>query len=288
MARYGVIADIHGNCEALRAALAALDGRNLDAIVCLGDIVGYNADPDECAAMVRSRCQVSIAGNHELIGIGRLDFRRCSSNAEYALRRTRKTLARETAAWLGALPDNFRLENHVVLIHGGVRDVGQYMATPAHIAENARYLAEDFPGARVCFFGHSHQQKVFQVEGEKVTEIPTHGQVLLGTQNTYFINPGSVDASRKSRHKLAECAVFDSGAATVEFLAVPYDCAATEAKAAAFGYRIPPLIERAYLGRRRIRKGVRNLFLAISRGKRFLTPVWGVVSRARRRSYSRA
>lgn len=288
MARYGVIADIHGNCEALRAALAALDGRNLDAIVCLGDIVGYNADPDECAAMVRGRCQVSIAGNHELIGIGRLDFRRCSSNAEYALRRTRKTLARETATWLGALPDNFRLENHVVLIHGGVRDVGQYMATPAHIAENARYLAEDFPGARVCFFGHSHQQKVFQVEGEKVTEIPTHGQVLLGTQNTYFINPGSVDASRKSRHKLAECAVFDSGAATVEFLAVPYDCAATEAKAAAFGYRIPPLIERAYLWRRRIRKGVRNLFLGISRGKRFLTPFLGVVSRARRRSYSRA
>jgi len=260
MARYGVIADIHGNCEALRAALAALDGRTLDAIVCLGDIVGYNADPDECAALVRSRCRVSIAGNHELIGIGRLDFRRCSNNAEYALRRTRKTLAPETALWLGALPDHFRLENHVVLIHGGVRDVGQYMATPAHIAENARYLAEDFPGARLCFFGHSHQQKVFQVEGETVTEIPTHGQVLLGTQNTYFINPGSVDASRKSRHKLAECAVFDSDAATVEFLAVPYDCAATEAKAAAFGYRIPPLIERAYIWRRRLQKQGQTTF----------------------------
>ena len=71
MARYGLIADIHGNREALAAALAALDERGAERIVCLGDIVGYNADPDECVALVRKRCSVSIAGNHELIGTGR-------------------------------------------------------------------------------------------------------------------------------------------------------------------------------------------------------------------------
>ncbi|MCD6043654.1 MAG: hypothetical protein K0R40_3257, partial [Burkholderiales bacterium] len=192
MARYGVIADIHGNREALSAVLHALDQKDVDELVCLGDIVGYNADPDECAAAVRARCKVSIAGNHELIGIGRLDFRRCSNNAEYALRRTRKTLSRETADWLGALPDSFRIESHVVLVHGGVRDVCQYMAGPAQIAENARYLAEDFPGARVCFYGHSHQQKVFKVTSTDVQEVPADGEVALGPEDTYFINPGSV------------------------------------------------------------------------------------------------
>jgi len=93
MARYGVLGDIHGNREALAAAFAALEARGVSRIVCLGDIVGYNADPDECVAMVRKRCAVSIAGNHELIGLGRLDFRRCSNNAEYALRRTRRRIA---------------------------------------------------------------------------------------------------------------------------------------------------------------------------------------------------
>ena len=252
MARYGLIADIHGNREALAAALAALDERGAERLVCLGDIVGYNADPDECVALVRKRCSVSIAGNHELIGLGRLGFKRCSNNAEYALRRTRRTLGKDTAAFLKNLPNSHVLEPGVVLIHGGVRDVQQYMANPAQIEENARYLAEDFPGARVCFFGHSHEQKVYEITAGGVEEVAIDGQVSLRKENTYFVNPGSVDASRKSRHKLAECAVFDSSFGSVEFLRVRYDAAATEAKAAAFGYRIDPLTDRLYTLRRRI------------------------------------
>ncbi|HEX6155559.1 MAG TPA: metallophosphoesterase family protein [Burkholderiales bacterium] len=252
MARYGLIADIHGNREALAAALGALDARGAERIVCLGDIVGYNADPDECVALVRKRCSVAIAGNHELIGLGRLDFKRCSNNAEYALRRTRRTLGKDAAAYLKNLPNTHVLEPGIVLVHGGVRDVQQYMANPAHIQENARYLAADFPGARVCFFGHSHEQRVYEVTAAGVQEVAIDGQVPLRKENTYFVNPGSVDASRKNRHKLAECALFDSAFSTVEFLRVRYDAAATEAKAAAFGYRIDPLTDRLYTLRRRI------------------------------------
>ena len=252
MARYGVIADIHGNREALAAALAALDERGAERIVCLGDIVGYNADPDECVALVRKRCSVTIAGNHELIGIGRMDFKRCSKQAEYALRRTRRTLGKDAAQWLSGLSEHLVLEPGVVLVHGGVRDVQQYMANTSHISENARFLAEDFPGARVCFFGHSHEQRVYEVSGDAVTELPTAGKVALDKDKVYFINPGSVDASRKNRHKLAECAFFDSAFNTVEFFSVRYDAAATEAKAAAFGYRISPLTDRLYTWKRRI------------------------------------
>ena len=252
MAVYGVLGDIHGNREALAAALGELAARRMASIVCLGDIVGYNADPDECVAMVRSRCAVSIAGNHDLIGLGRLDFRRCSNKAEYSLRRTRKTLSTASAKWLSSLPPHHRLEPGVVLVHGGVRDVQQYMVTPALIRENARLLAEDFPGARVCFFGHSHEQKVYEVDGDAVNEVPADGRVLLRPQNTYFVNPGSVDASRKRGRKFAECAIFDSGRRTIEFLRVPYECAATEAKAAVFGYRIPPFTDRFYTLKRRI------------------------------------
>jgi predicted phosphodiesterase len=253
MARYGVLGDIHGNREGLDAVLRALDARGVSQLLCVGDIVGYNADPDECVAMVRNRRALTIAGNHDLIGLGRLGFRRCSIIAEYALRRTRRTLGREAAAWLAGLPPHCALEGgSVVLVHGGVRDVQQYMVTPAHIRDNAAFLAEDFPGARVCFFGHSHEQKVYQVTPEGVKEVNADGQVLLGTQNTYFINPGSVDASRKRNRRFAECAIFDSEAGTIEFLRVLYDSAASEAKASVFGYRIPPLADRLYSWRRRL------------------------------------
>ena len=246
MARYGLIADIHGNREALAAALAALDERGAERLVCLGDIVGYNADPDECVALVRKRCSVSIAGNHELIGLGRLGFKRCSNNAEYALRRTRRTLGKDTAAFLKNLPNSHVLEPGVVLIHGGVRDVQQYMANPAQIEENARYLAEDFPGARVCFFGHSHEQKVYRVEGDCVEEAAAQERHALERDALYFINPGSVDASRKRGEKLAECALFDPHAWTLELLRLPYDAAATEAKSAVCGYRLAPWAQGMY------------------------------------------
>lgn len=150
MALYGVLADVHGNREALAAAIAALERFRVDKIVCLGDVVGYNADPDECVELVRARCAITIAGNHDLISLQRLDFKRCSNKAEYSLRRTREVLSRGSREWLRQLPPTHRLEQGVVLVHGGVRDVQQYMKAPAHIAENAAYLREDFPAARIC------------------------------------------------------------------------------------------------------------------------------------------
>ena len=253
MALYGVIADIHGNREALAAALEALAARGVERLVCLGDVVGYNADPDECVAMLKSRAVLGIAGNHDLIALGRLDTRRCSSKAAYSLRRTRGALAVDSRAYLASLPPSRVLDGGVVLVHGGVRDVQQYMVSPRIIRDNAALLRADFPGARLCFFGHSHEPKVYRVDGESVEELPSQARHSLAADTLYFINPGSVDASRKRAHKLAECAVLevlDSGAAAVEFLAVPYDAAATEAKAAAFGYRIPPMVERLYALRR--------------------------------------
>jgi predicted phosphodiesterase len=209
-------------------------------------------------ALVRARCSVAIAGNHDLIGVGRLDLHRCSNKARYSLKRTRKALASASAAYLQSLPRNHILEPSVVLVHGGVRDVQQYMVTPSLIRENSKFLEEDFSGARLCFFGHSHEQKVYRVEGDAVTEVAGQ-RFSLDKDNLYFVNPGSVDASRKSGPRFAECAIFDSARWTVEFVRVRYDCAATEAKAAAYGYRITPLIDRLYSLQRRLVRLPRRL-----------------------------
>ena len=254
MGPYGVIADIHGNREALAAALAALDARGVKRLLCLGDIIGYNAAPDECAATLRERKVLAIAGNHDLIGLGRLDTRRCSNNARYALLRTRRTLGRETRAWLATLPASRVLEDGVVLVHGGVRDVQQYLVSPALVAHNAALLREDYPGGRLCFFGHSHEQKIYEVDGDTVQEIPLPERFAFRRDRTYFVNPGSVDAARKRRHKLAECAILDAGASAIEFLRVPYDAASSEVKALAFGYRIGPWTDRLYTLQRRLQR----------------------------------
>jgi predicted phosphodiesterase len=250
MALYGVLGDIHGNKEALVAVLAALERRGAVRLLCVGDIVGYNADPDACAALLRERGAMSIAGNHDLIALGRLGFRRCANKAIYSLKRTRSSLSRETAGWLGSLPATRTLEERVALVHGGVRDVEQYMVTPGHIRQNAAYLRADFPAARLCFFGHSHEQKVYEVDGDKVSELAlSSDRMCLRKEKLHFVNPGSVDAQRKCRHELAECAILDTAGWTVEFLRLPYDAASTEAKAAAAGYRIGPWLDRLYSAR---------------------------------------
>ncbi|HUP30361.1 MAG TPA: metallophosphoesterase family protein [Usitatibacter sp.] len=257
MAVYGVLGDIHGNREALEAALARLDAHGVERIVCVGDLVGYNADPDACVELLRSRGVVSIAGNHDLIGTGKLGFERCSNKAMHSLKRTRRALAPATARYLRQLPSHLVLEDRVLLTHGGVRDVQQYMTKPKHIVENLGYLREDFPGVRLCFFGHTHEQKIFAVREAVVSEpyaeaIANGGEVALAPDADYFINPGSVDASRKRGDKRAELAIFDSSASRLRFESVSYDDAETEERAAAGGYRIDRWRDRLYDVQRRL------------------------------------
>lgn len=247
MAVFGVLGDIHGNREALEAALAALDAQGVTRIVCVGDLIGYNADPDDCVAMLRERGILSIAGNHDLIGTCRLGFEQCSNKAMHALKRTRRMLRPETADYLRSLPAHRVIEERVLLTHGGVRDVQQYMTQPRHIAENAAYLRADFPGVAVCFFGHTHRQRIFACAGTTVAEHACgDGPVTLAGAGVYFINAGSVDASRKNDAKFAEFAVFDSAVPAVSFHRVAYEEARAEAKAAAAGLRIERWRDRLY------------------------------------------
>jgi predicted phosphodiesterase len=255
MAVYGVLGDIHGNVEALKSALDRLHDCGVERIVCVGDLVGYNADPDECVLLLRLHNATCIAGNHDLIGTGRLGFEKCSNKAMHSLKRTRRALLPGTAEYLKSLPSHAVLEDKFLLTHGGVRDVQQYMTQPKHVMENVGYLRRDFPGIGICFYGHTHEQKAFEITGSSVRECGVDDPVAplsLNPDGEYFINPGSVDASRKRESKLAECAVFDSGKLTVQFHRVAYDEAATEEKAEANGYRMDAWRERLYDIQRRL------------------------------------
>lgn len=252
MARYGIVTDIHGNLEALLAALELLEGKSIERIVCLGDIVGCNADPDRCASLLRDCDALAIGGNHDLIAIRKMGFERCSNKAAYSLARTRKRLGRETAAFLETLPAKGLLSERVLAVHGGVRDPNQYMVGARQVRENAMYLRTDYPRVRLCLYGHTHERRLYEVDGETVREIPLEQPIDLSGERLYFANPGSIDASRKREHKLAECAVFDSVSSRFEFYRTEYDVSASEAKARAAGYRIGKWTDAVYTLKRRL------------------------------------
>jgi predicted phosphodiesterase len=255
MALYGVVSGIHGNAEALSAVLSALERRGATRLLCLGDVVGYNADPDECVELLRAWRPAAVAGKNDFVATGRpeADAERLPVRALHALRRTCRGLAPASLQWLGTLPAARALDERIVLVHGGVRDVQQYMTTARDLRQNAAFLASDFPEACLCFFGNSHARRVFEVDGDEVAELKGD-QVALRRDRLTFVNPGAVDAQRRREHRLAEFAVFDSLDWTVAFHRVRYDSASTEAKAAVFGYRANGLAAALQGMRRRLRR----------------------------------
>src|SRR5258705_12360312 len=117
-------------------------------------------------------------------------------------KRPRRTPAPATAAYLRDLPWHHRLEPGVLLTHGGVRDVQQYMTRARHVVENVGYLHSDFPGARICFYGHTHEQRIFEAgagDDGGVTVAEPFARELAGNGRRVvhfdpakenFINPG--------------------------------------------------------------------------------------------------
>ncbi|MEO6420134.1 MAG: metallophosphoesterase family protein [Polyangiaceae bacterium] len=267
MATYAFLADIHGNAEALLAVLLFLEPERVDRMVCLGDIVGYNPAGNACVRIMRERSIECIAGNHELIALGRMGFDRCAPSPAHALRQARRDLSTATRQFLGALPATRTYEGKIVVTHGSVDDVAEYMSTSARILANAEVLAERHPGAMFCFFGHTHVPKVYEVGPGTLVEVPATGVVrVAGAGKTYFINPGSIDASR-CREKLAHFAVFDSERQEVRFHGVAYDDGAVERAAAAAGYRLS--VHRQWLehARKRLKTGLSRLHAVASRGE---------------------
>ncbi|HWI39364.1 MAG TPA: hypothetical protein VNU64_23145 [Burkholderiales bacterium] len=104
MALYGILGGIAGNLEALRAVLAAFDERGVKKLLCTGNVVGYNADPDECGEVLRARKAAAVAGEFDRVASGLFGYGSCSNRERHALARTRRDIRADTSAWLRALP----------------------------------------------------------------------------------------------------------------------------------------------------------------------------------------
>ena len=116
-----VITDIHSNLPALEAVLADIDDHGVGEIWCLGDVVGYGADPDACADLVRERCSVCLVGNHDLAVLGVLDIAAFSETAAEAVEWTQENLDERTLEFLRELEPS-GLRDGIALFHASPRD----------------------------------------------------------------------------------------------------------------------------------------------------------------------
>jgi predicted phosphodiesterase len=218
--RYGVIADVHGNLHALEAALAFLATEDVDAYLCAGDLVGYGPLPNECVRRVLGLPVTCVAGNHDLIALGRLGDERCIPLARASLRWTRTVLDEDARALLAGLPLGAQ-ERDIALCHGSLDDPQRYVTSePAARSCLARLPA----GADLLVLGHTHHAMAVGERRGMVLRDAT-GSVPLPPGERMLVNPGAVGQSRTADPS-ARVMVLDTAARTAAFHALPYDVAA--------------------------------------------------------------
>jgi diadenosine tetraphosphatase ApaH/serine/threonine PP2A family protein phosphatase len=192
---------------------------------CLGDLVGYGAEPDACVELARDRTDLCLAGNHDLGVLGDIPLEEFSRGAELAARWTRETMADENLEYLAKLEPKAD-EREVGLYHASPRDpVWEYVLSTL-LAE----LCLDVQDQRVCFIGHSHVALSFCREpGQPATGEPRRGgQELDIAAGEWLINPGSVGQPRDGDPRAAWM-VLDTGAWRATYRRTEYDVAAAAA-----------------------------------------------------------
>lgn len=213
-----VISDIHANVSALKAVLE--DVGSVDANWCLGDLVGYGPDPNECVDLIRSLPNlVCLLGNHDSATAGFIDDITFNPMARQAIRWTKETITPENLEFLVNLPEREQIGD-ISFAHGSPREpVWEYLLDTRSATENF-----DFFKTPYCLIGHTHLPTIFtQKEGDHLSKltIPDHGDIVE-LEPRAIINPGSVGQPR-DRDPRAAYAVFDTEKQTVEFHRVSYD-----------------------------------------------------------------
>ncbi len=216
--RYGVLSDIHANLHALEAAVQSLERAGVDAYLCAGDLVGYGPFPNECVEVVAQLDALCVAGNHDLIALGRLPDNRYNALARTTLAWTRSILAEDARRYLSALPLRAAVAD-VVVAHGSLGDPEEYTSRPDQAAAQLLQLEAEAPNARILVLGHTHRARAFD---RNARPLSIGEPVALSISGRYVLTPGSVGQSRE-RVALARFVLLDTGARRATFYALPYD-----------------------------------------------------------------
>jgi diadenosine tetraphosphatase ApaH/serine/threonine PP2A family protein phosphatase len=225
-----IISDIHANVTAFQAVLADVKARNFayDVVWCLGDVVGYGPDPNECVALLRTLPHLCLAGNHDWAVLGKLDLETFNENAVSAITWTRDALRPENLRYLQARPERSE-QGDYLLVHASPRmPIWEYVLDPSIAEDNFREMNTPF-----CLLGHTHVPLVFvkDIRNQAVRmSHPEHNLPMpLKKGNKYIMNCGSVGQPRDGDPRAAY-AVLDTTNATWTPYRVEYDVASVQSR----------------------------------------------------------
>ncbi|MDQ3911278.1 MAG: metallophosphatase family protein [Actinomycetota bacterium] len=228
---YAVISDIHGNLEALEAVLEDVP-EGVEQIYCLGDVIGYGANPNECCDLVRSYEMPVIIGNHDLAVTDlSTDLSWFNPVAEAAIRWTREQLSQENADFLRTRPRMIQMKD-TLFVHGSVRDPDEYIINGSIARDNLAILQAEYPKVQICFFGHTHVKTVVPAPGD-----PSSGSRVLDLTSggPYLVNPGSVGQPRDGDIFASYVVAKGTPVAQIVYRFVEYDVEKAQTKIRAAG-----------------------------------------------------
>lgn len=239
--KFLILSDSHGNRFGLEAVLNARS--DFEQIICLGDIVGYGAHPNECCQILRERGAQCLSGNHDAAALGKISIEWFNPIATEAILWTRAQLTPENRAWLDTLPAERVFESWgFQVVHASLRQPWEEYITNPGVA----LLSFERMATSLCFYGHTHVADIYALGDSaqyRLLEpsvshayVPDGGEIDLEPETLYLINPGSCGQPRDG-NPLAKAAIFDSDAQTVEIFAVQYDV--ESAREAILAARLP-------------------------------------------------
>lgn len=244
--RVGIFSDVHANLEALQAVLKRYEEAQIDQFVCLGDIVGYGANPNECCQMVRDLTDLVVLGNHDAACCGRMGTEWFNPAARTAVEQHVRMLKAVHMAWLMRLPYHLTYKN-ILLCHGSPYRMEEfpYILDETDVAEILQHVSAREP---LIFVGHTHRgtsfiyrekplPHIWEDPGEAIRILPEH---------RYIFNVGSVGQPRDGDWR-ASYAIFDTEAGTFELKRTEYDVDTASEKIERLGFPIT-LSERLFLG----------------------------------------
>jgi len=248
--RIAIISDIHANVDALQAVLADIRASDVQHVVCLGDLVGYNTFPRETLAVFRDSGILSVHGNHDLMAIGRLPPDDCGPMGRKAIAWTQAVLTDADRHYLGSLPGELRPHRGILYVHSAPGDPVVRLRTHAQFHEQYVRISQSDPDVRLCFTGHSHVACTMVVTPRGEVVCPYEPEVTIDPAAFYFVNPGSVGYPRDGDYRAAY-GILDWEARRLSFRRVDYDPTRVLRENARYGIRLEfrPLIRRSLRSR---------------------------------------
>jgi len=230
--RIAIISDIHGNLEACEAVLRKICKNNIDEVWCLGDIVGYGADPQACIQLIQENCSLIVQGNHDLGVVLRHTPANFNSHAAFVLDWTRARLDEASLRWLEALPLH-AVRHGLLAFHAALKGRNAYIVSREDATDNLALMRTQYPNVKGGFFGHTHTQCFYQPTDP--LKIPQETQVIQVAAGTPFLcNPSSVGQPRNHSSK-AWFVLWDSSDYTLRFVTASYEIGTAQQKILAAG-----------------------------------------------------